>query len=205
MSTTASCASSIARSTSTTSAKTCARCSSARSIRWPPTSRAMRCRARKRCSHDAKLVVVAGAACVAGRACARRAARRIGTGSAHLQPGAGAGLPVLPGGAIRLHAPTSAAPRTPTSAGDPREVKLLIRVPVGAPAPLPVVVWSHGGAEGQEHRRPPAWSSGARLTAACRLLQREHRACGARRCQPRPAVPGASASPTSRPARSSST
>ena len=34
-------------------------------------------------------------------------------------------------------------------AGDPREVKLLIRVPVGAPAPLPVVVWSHGGAEGK--------------------------------------------------------
>jgi hypothetical protein len=34
-------------------------------------------------------------------------------------------------------------------AGLQREVKLLIRNPIGAPLPMPVVVWSHGGTEGK--------------------------------------------------------
>ena len=46
------------------------------------------------------------------------------------------------------------------NAGQPREVKLLIRQPMGAPLPMPVVIWSHGGTEGKRARRP-AWSSGA--------------------------------------------
>ena len=33
--------------------------------------------------------------------------------------------------------------------GDLREVRFLIRQPLGAPAALPVVVWSHGGADGK--------------------------------------------------------
>ena len=35
------------------------------------------------------------------------------------------------------------------TAGDQREVRVLIRQPLGAPAPMPVVVWSHGGADGK--------------------------------------------------------
>jgi hypothetical protein len=35
------------------------------------------------------------------------------------------------------------------NAGDPREVRFLIRQPLGAVAPMPVVVWSHGGADGK--------------------------------------------------------
>ncbi len=35
------------------------------------------------------------------------------------------------------------------ASGRPRQVKVLLRVPIGAPAPLPVVVWSHGGADGK--------------------------------------------------------
>ena len=38
-------------------------------------------------------------------------------------------------------------------AGVPRTVHVLVRVPTGAPAPLPVVIWSHGGAEGQDNPR----------------------------------------------------
>ena len=34
-------------------------------------------------------------------------------------------------------------------AGQLREVKLLVRQPVGAPSPMPVVIWSHGGADGK--------------------------------------------------------
>jgi len=34
-------------------------------------------------------------------------------------------------------------------AGDQREIRFLIRQPLGAPAPMPVVVWSHGGADGK--------------------------------------------------------
>jgi hypothetical protein len=41
------------------------------------------------------------------------------------------------------------------NAGEPREVQFLIRQPLGAPAPMPVVVWSHGGADG---KRSPATS-----------------------------------------------
>ncbi len=41
------------------------------------------------------------------------------------------------------------------TAGDAREVKVLIRQPVGAVAPMPAVVWSHGGADG---KRSPATS-----------------------------------------------
>lgn len=37
-------------------------------------------------------------------------------------------------------------------AGQPRRVPIAIRRPLGAAAPLPVVIWSHGGAEG--HRNP---------------------------------------------------
>lgn len=37
-------------------------------------------------------------------------------------------------------------------AGQPRRVPIAIRRPLGAMAPLPVVIWSHGGAEG--HRNP---------------------------------------------------
>jgi hypothetical protein len=32
--------------------------------------------------------------------------------------------------------------------GGNREVPMTVRVPVGAPAPMPVVIWSHGGADG---------------------------------------------------------
>jgi hypothetical protein len=35
------------------------------------------------------------------------------------------------------------------NAGLQREVKVLIRVPLGAPLPMPVVIWSHGGADGK--------------------------------------------------------
>lgn len=35
------------------------------------------------------------------------------------------------------------------NAGQQREVKLLIRQPLGAPVPMPVVIWSHGGADGK--------------------------------------------------------
>ena len=35
------------------------------------------------------------------------------------------------------------------TAGDQREVQVLIRQPLGAPAPMPVVIWSHGGADGK--------------------------------------------------------
>ena len=35
------------------------------------------------------------------------------------------------------------------ASGRTRQVKVLLRLPIGAPAPLPVVVWSHGGAEGK--------------------------------------------------------
>ena len=35
------------------------------------------------------------------------------------------------------------------NAGHQREVKLLIRQPLGAPAPMPVVIWSHGGTAGK--------------------------------------------------------
>jgi hypothetical protein len=34
-------------------------------------------------------------------------------------------------------------------AGDAREIRFLIRQPLGAPAPMPAVVWSHGGADGK--------------------------------------------------------
>ncbi|HSW27841.1 MAG TPA: hypothetical protein VLJ62_34120 [Burkholderiaceae bacterium] len=34
-------------------------------------------------------------------------------------------------------------------AGQQREVKLLIRQPLGAPLPMPVVIWSHGGSDGK--------------------------------------------------------
>ena len=40
-------------------------------------------------------------------------------------------------------------------AGEQREVKVLIRQPVGAPVPMPVVIWSHGGFDG---KRSPATS-----------------------------------------------
>ena len=50
-----------------------------------------------------------------------------------------------------------------------RQVKVLIRVPVGAAAPLPVVVWSHGGAEGKDSpgNSMAEWSE---LTAAAGYL-----------------------------------
>ncbi len=35
------------------------------------------------------------------------------------------------------------------NANQQREVRFLIRQPIGAPTPLPVVVWSHGGADGK--------------------------------------------------------
>jgi hypothetical protein len=35
------------------------------------------------------------------------------------------------------------------AAGQPRTVRVLLRVPTAAPRPLPVVVWSHGGAHGK--------------------------------------------------------
>jgi hypothetical protein len=35
------------------------------------------------------------------------------------------------------------------NAGQQREVKLLIRQPLGAPAPMPMVIWSHGGTDGK--------------------------------------------------------
>ena len=35
-------------------------------------------------------------------------------------------------------------------ANQQREVRFLIRQPIGAPAPMPVVVWSHGGADGKQ-------------------------------------------------------
>jgi hypothetical protein len=36
------------------------------------------------------------------------------------------------------------------NAGDDREVRFLIRQPLGAPAPQPAVLWSHGGADGKD-------------------------------------------------------
>src|SRR5262245_53362421 len=41
------------------------------------------------------------------------------------------------------------------NAGQPREVKVLMRQPLGAPLPMPVVIWSHGGTDG---KRDPATS-----------------------------------------------
>ena len=38
-------------------------------------------------------------------------------------------------------------------AGLPRTVKVLLRIPTGAPLPMPVVIWSHGGAEGKDNPR----------------------------------------------------
>jgi hypothetical protein len=38
-------------------------------------------------------------------------------------------------------------------AGSPRTVKVLLRIPTGAPLPMPVVIWSHGGAEGKDNPR----------------------------------------------------
>jgi hypothetical protein len=35
------------------------------------------------------------------------------------------------------------------NAGQQREVKFLVRQPLGAPAPMPAVIWSHGGADGK--------------------------------------------------------
>ena len=35
------------------------------------------------------------------------------------------------------------------AAGEQREVRFLIRQPIGAPLPMPAVVWSHGGADGK--------------------------------------------------------
>jgi acetyl esterase/lipase len=35
------------------------------------------------------------------------------------------------------------------NAGDQREVRFLIRQPLGAPAPMPAIIWSHGGADGK--------------------------------------------------------
>lgn len=35
-------------------------------------------------------------------------------------------------------------------AGQPREVKVMVRVPIAISGPLPVVIWSHGGADGKE-------------------------------------------------------
>jgi len=46
------------------------------------------------------------------------------------------------------------------AAGAPRTVKVLLRIPTGAPAPMPVVIWSHGGAEGKDspHNSMVEWS-----------------------------------------------
>jgi hypothetical protein len=40
-------------------------------------------------------------------------------------------------------------------------VSVLVRVPIGAPVPLPVVIWSHGGAEGKDnpHNSLSEWST----------------------------------------------
>jgi hypothetical protein len=62
-----------------------------------------------------------------------------------------------------LYVPTASYGFTPfernttytDNAGDQREVRFLIRRPLGAPLPAPVVVWSHGGADG---KRDPATS-----------------------------------------------
>ena len=50
--------------------------------------------------------------------------------------------------------------------GGPREVRVAMRYPVGAPGPRPVVVWSHGGSTGKTNplRSGPAW--GEALAAA---------------------------------------
>lgn len=55
------------------------------------------------------------------------------------------------------------------AAGQPREVRVLLRVPIGAAAPLAVTVWSHGGAEG---KNSPAHSMAewSELTAAAGYL-----------------------------------
>jgi hypothetical protein len=39
------------------------------------------------------------------------------------------------------------------AAGSPRTVKVLLRIPTSAPLPMPVVIWSHGGAEGKDNPR----------------------------------------------------
>ncbi len=45
-------------------------------------------------------------------------------------------------------------------AGLSRTVNVLLRIPTGAPLPMPVVIWSHGGAEGKEnpHHSLAEWS-----------------------------------------------
>jgi hypothetical protein len=64
-----------------------------------------------------------------------------------------------PAGAACLYAPAASHGFTPLERsvfytdriGQPREVKLLIRQPLGAPLPMPAVIWSHGGAYGKRN------------------------------------------------------
>jgi hypothetical protein len=86
------------------------------------------------------------------------------------------------------------------NAGQPREVKLLIRQPLGAPLPMPVVIWSHGGTEGKRDAATSMaeWSE----LSARRVLQRQHRLRAPRRSESHPGCASRSAW-TRRPAGSS--
>ena len=70
------------------------------------------------------------------------------------------------------------------NAGDQREVRFLIRQPLGAPAPMPAVLWSHGGADGKSS---PAnsmveWSEAtARAGYFTLSIAHAHREAGSRR------------------------
>lgn len=55
------------------------------------------------------------------------------------------------------------------SAGLLRTIEFAIRKPAGAPVPMPVVIWSHGGAHGQTHSRN-AMAEWSEVTAAAGYL-----------------------------------
>ena len=65
------------------------------------------------------------------------------------------------------------------AAGALRTVKVLLRIPTAAPLPMPVVIWSHGGADGKDN---PPQEHGRMEHCHCRgrILDRQRRAHAAR-------------------------
>ena len=82
--------------------------------------------------------------------------------SAGVRSGAvGAGLPGFPEQPLCAVSPTITATVTYTDfAGLQRSVPIAIRIPISAPLPMPVVIWSHGGAGGHTspERSSVEWS-----------------------------------------------